>query len=219
MKLSKIKFGRLVEFDPQSRDYPIRTFFWKGIKPRSYTWRCSVNLNQGDAPACVGFSWTHEAIARPVEIKSLTNKDALALYKLAQTLDDYPGEDYDGTSVLGGAKAQQQKKRLGSYFWAFSESELALAIGYKGPAVLGVNWYSGMMDPDSKGIIKPVGQIEGGHAILCTGISIKTGFYRLHNSWGKDWGYGGDCFISRTNLAKLLKEDGEVCIPTVRLKG
>lgn len=212
-------FGRLVEFDERSRNYSIRSLIATGTKPRSYTWRCNSYLDQGDQPECVGFAWTHEAIARPVEIKNIGSSDARLLYKLSQTLDDYPGENYEGTSIIGGAKAQQQMKRLAEYRWCFSESDLLLTVGYKGPVVLGINWYSGMEKPDSNGVIKPTGFIAGGHAILCIGVSIKTNLYRLHNSWGQSWGVNGDCYISREDMTRLLKEDGEACIPVQRLKG
>jgi len=217
--MKTIKFGRLKEFDLRSRGYSIRALIPKGLKPRSYTWRCSINLDQGNLPACVGFSVCHEAAARPVEVPGLTNAIAKQIYYRAQELDDFPGTDYDGSSVLGAVKAGMERKWYGSYRWAFGEADLCLAVGYKGPVILGVNWYSGMMDPDSQGIIKPTGALEGGHAILCTGINLKTGLYRLHNSWGQSFGINGDCFISRPDMTLLLVRDGEACIPIARGRG
>lgn len=216
--MKNIKFGRLIEFDNRSRKYPIRALIPKEVKPRSYTWRCLTYLDQKDQPACVGFSITHEAAARPVVIAGLTVYTALALYRRAQKLDEYPGEG-DGTSILGGMKAATEKKWYREYRWAFGEQDLCLAVGYHGPAVLGINWYTGMMEPDSKGIIRVSGQSEGGHAILCVGYSLKSGFYRLHNSWGVGWGFGGDCFINKYEMAHLLTEQGEACIPITRLPG
>jgi hypothetical protein len=165
----------------------------------------------------VGFSITHEAAAKPCPVPGLTNAIAVQVYKRAQQLDEFPGEFYDGSSVLGGIKAGVEKKWYKEYRWAFGEDDLALAVGWHGPAVLGINWYSDMMTSDSKGVIKPTGTLEGGHAILCTGISIKKGLYRLHNSWSREWGIDGDCFISREDMAKLLKMKGEACIPITRL--
>ena len=217
--MKNIKFGRLKQFDKRSRQYPIRDLIGAGAKPRSYTWRCMTYLDQGNLPACVGFAVSHEALARPAEVPGLTNAIADQVYYRAQELDDFPGTDYDGTSVLGGIKAGMERKWYGSYRWAFGEADLCFAVGYKGPVVLGVNWYSGMMDPDSKGIIKPTGTLEGGHAILCTGINLKTGLYLLHNSWGAGWGFGGDCFISRPDMSLLLVRDGEACVPIARGRG
>lgn len=58
----------------------------------------------------------------------------------------------------------------------------------------------------------------GGHAILCNGVNVKSGLYRLHNSWGESWGVNGEAFISRADMATLLKRQGEACIPVKRLK-
>lgn len=212
-----IKFGRRIQFDERSRNFPIRQII-KEAKRRSYTWSCKEVLDQGSEGSCTGFSVAHEAIARPVVIKNVTAKIAREIYKRAQQLDEWPGEDYEGSSVLAAIKAGQEKGWYKEYRWAFSEEDLALAVGYKGPAVIGVYWYEGMMEPDRKGLIKVEGDTLGGHAILCNGFNVKTGLYRLHNSWGWNWGISGECFISSADMARLLKEDGEACIPVVRGK-
>ena len=210
------KFGRIIRFDEESRKFSVRALLPETVKPRSYTWRCDLNLDQGALPACVGFSVAHEAAAWPIAVRGINNALALQVYYEAQILDDYPGEDYEGSSVLGGIKAGKKRGWYGGYRWAFSEFDLALAVGNFGPAVLGINWYSGMNEPDSKGFVTPTGALEGGHAILCNGIHIKTGVYRLHNSWSRKWGFFGDCFITRKDMAFLLKERGEACIPVTR---
>ena len=208
-------FGRLVQFDERSRQFPIRALV--ADKPRrSYTWRVYTVLDQGAEGACTGFSVTHEAAARPCVVKGLTNDAARKIYYRARQIDEWPGENYEGSSVLAAIKAGMEKGWYTEFRWAFSETDLALAVGYKGPAVLGINWYEGMCDTDSKGIIKPTGEILGGHAILCNGYSIKTGLYRLHNSWGQGWGINGECFIHKDDLASLLKDQGEACIPVIR---
>lgn len=213
------KFDRLVSFDVKSRNYPIRAMLAANVKPRSYTWRCKVNLDQGSEGACTGFAVTHEAAARPKEVKNIDNDVALNIYYRARQLDEWPGEDYDGSSVIAAIKAGVEHNWYAEYRWAFGESDLALAVGHHGPAVLGINWYEGMCETDSDGFIYPTGDILGGHAILCNGYNYKKQIYRLHNSWGTSWGVNGDAFIKATDLAKLLKEDGEACIPVKRLMG
>jgi hypothetical protein len=158
----------------------------------------------------------HEAAARPVEVFNITNAVARAVYKRAQQLDEWPGENYEGTSVLAAMKAGAEKGWYTEYRWAFGEADLCLAIGYKGPAVLGLAWYEGMTEPDAQGIIRPTGAVLGGHAILCNGYNAKTKLYRLHNSWGPSWGKSGDCFIAAADLRKLLLLEGEACIPVTR---
>jgi hypothetical protein len=210
------KLDRLPEFDERSRSFPIRALVED--KPRrSYTWSVKVFLDQGPDGACVGFSWAHDAAARPKIVPNVDDLDAFDLYHRARQLDQWPGEGYEGTSVIAGAKAMQERGWLREYRWAFSETDLALAVGYKGPAVLGINWYTGMFQPDSNGFIKPTGVVEGGHAILCHSYSIQDGgFYRVHNSWGQGWGEMAVAKIRREDMARLLSEQGEACIPTFR---
>lgn len=210
-------FDRLVKFDERSRAYPIRTMI-AADRPRSYTWRCDLNLDQGSEGACTGFSVSHEAAARPVCVTGITNQTAQAIYYRARQIDEWPGENYDGSSVLAAMKAGKELGWYDEYRWAFGESDLALAVSRKGPAVLGINWYEGMGRPDANGIITVSGQVHGGHAILCNGYNAKTRMYRLHNSWGKSWGINGECFISASDIARLLSEHGEACIPVKRAK-
>ncbi len=208
--------GRLEEFDERSRAYPIRTLLAGITMPRSYTWSCSVQLDQGSIGACVGFSWAAELAARPVVVPSITNTTGLQIYYSAQQADEWPGHDYEGTSVLAGAKTAQMMGYIDEYRWAFSFDDVLLSIGYKGPAVLGIPWYEGMDWPSAGGYIRPTGALRGGHAILANGVSVRTGFVRLHNSWSSSWGVNGDCFISFEDLRTLLEQHGEACIPVRR---
>ncbi len=205
---------RLVHFDEKSRNYPIRTLV-DGKAPRSYTWRCDTYLDQGAVGACVGHAWAHEVAARPA-VRAADSQLAFELYHRAQQIDPWPGEDYEGTSVLAGAKATVERGHIREYRWAFGLEDLLLAISYAGPVVLGVNWYTSMWDVDDKGMLPVGGRLAGGHAILATGVSVKRQTVRLHNSWGPSWGVGGDAYIAWADLDRLLREDGEACVPMVR---
>ena len=207
-------FDRVPRFDEKSRQYPIRTVVGSR-KPRSYTWSCGSYLDQGREGACVGFAWAHEAAARPAVVP-VTEGVARGLYRRAQKLDVWPGEAYEGTSVLAGAKAFVEAGYATSYRWAFGADELALAVGYAGPAVIGVNWYEGMFVPDVNGYVHPAGRVLGGHAILVRAVSVPRRDFTLRNSWGRGWGRGGDCRITWDNMATLLSQQGEACIPLGR---
>jgi hypothetical protein len=219
------RLDRRPEFDPRSRQFPIRALL--GVVPppiRSYTWSVPVALDQGSEGACVGFSWAQEVAARPAAHPAVNDTFALDLYRRARQLDEWPGEDYDGTSVLAGAKAVSERGYMAEYRWGFSLDDLLLAVGYKGPAVLGLNWYTGMMKPESDGRIRPTGQIEGGHAILMPRLTSATLAIvarrrraYLYQSWGLFWGPEGPwCWLSWDDLERLLHEQGESCIPIVR---
>lgn len=212
------KFGRLVQFDERSRKFPIRALIADNIVPRSYTWSCNFWLDQGQTPACTGFSVAHEAAARPVIVPNMTNKIAQEVYRRAQQLDEWEGEDYEGSSVIAAIKAGKERGWYKEYRWAFSEEDLFISVGHHGPAVLGINWYEGMGNTGADGFVQVSGEVLGGHAILCNGVNVKKNRYHLHNSWGISWGINGGCFVTRADMKRLLREEGEACIPVMRIK-
>lgn len=225
----------------------------EGLEPRSYTWALPFHLDQGVEGACVGHGWTHEAAARPVVVNFTThelpgwairarrNREAGASYQVIaqafafdhyehdRTIDEWPGENYDGTSVAAGAKSSAEAGMLGpgEYRWAKTVDDLAIAVSRKGPAVLGVDWPTGFFFPDRDGFLNYTGRVEGGHAPLCKGFSLNPVIngkrwagrkaFRIHNSWGPDWGLGGDAWIDYDVMGRLLETGGEAAIPLRRL--
>lgn len=190
--------------------------------PRSYTWACTANLDQGREGACVAFGWSHEAAAKP-KVHAVSNDLARSLYPLMQRVDEWPGEEptYSGTSVLAGAKIAQQQNWLGEYRWTKDLTDAVSAISHWGPAVIGVNWWTGMFDPDADGYVYPTGKVEGGHCILVRGVSLKRQAVLLHNSWGSNWGGTdkgpGTAWLTFHDFRTLIEDDGDVCIPVKRL--
>jgi hypothetical protein len=209
------RLDRVAQFDVDSRKYPIRELVGPR-KLRSYTWGVSKTLDQGSEGACVGFAWAHELIAKPKPLLKLDAAYARNLYKAAQENDEWPGMEYEGTSVLAGAKVIKMTGYMPEYRWAFGLQDLLLAVGYAGPGVAGLNWYEGMLEPDDKGFISPTGRIRGGHAIMIHSVNVKGEYVKVHNSWGEDWGVKGDAKLSFKDLERLLAEDGEFCVPVVR---
>lgn len=217
------RLDRLPEKDPASRRFGITTVLPTAQPLRSYTWSCLDILDQGREGACVGFAFTHELIARPVVWSPAAGQGApyaRGVYFGAQRRDPWDGGAwegaspfYEGTSVLAGAKELHARGLYSAYHWAFSEHELALGVGYRGPAVIGVDWYEGMFRPGVDGYIRPTGDLVGGHAILVRGFNLRKG-YLLHNSWGPRWGLGGTCWVTREDMARLLRQGGECCLPT-----
>jgi hypothetical protein len=220
------RLDRVVLFDEASRDYPIMEapVVRRAKAPRSYTWSLGTTLDQGSEGACVGFGWAHELLARPAVVSGIDNRAARErLYWEIQRRDPWPGGAYpgaspfyEGTAVLTGAQYAHGLGAMAEYRWSFSLAELVMAIGYAGPAVLGLNWYEGMFEPDERGYIRPTGSLAGGHCIVARGVSLKYGYVLLHNSWGASWGKNGTCLISFNDLDRLLHEQGEACIPVRR---
>ncbi len=216
--VADVRLDRLVQFDERSRGYGIMAAI--GTKsPRSYTWHCDQVLDQGPDGACVGFGVAHELIARPAEVKGITDSYAKTkIYWEAQKIDpwiggSYPGANpfYEGTSVLAGAKIAKKLGWIDEYRWAFGVEELKLGVGYNGPAVVGIPWYIGMFYPDSNNYIHPTGSIAGGHCVLVNSINVKENRFTIHNSWGSSWGKNGEVYISFNDMDKLLRSNGEAC--------
>src|SRR6185295_8530332 len=139
-------------------------------RPKTKTWRLLWHGDQGETPHCVGFAWYGLLRSSPI-----LNQRPLPdpIYAAAQQYDEYPGEDYDGTSVRGGAKALQKKfNELATYGFAFALDDALNWMGHEGPTVWGINWYEGMDSPDPKtGLVHVTGAIRGGHAIVCLGYN------------------------------------------------
>ena len=220
------RLTRIVQFDDKSRDYPIRALISDEATPRSYTWRCDAWLDQGMEGACVGFSLSHELIARPSVVQVDGTFAREKVYWEAQKKDPwaggaYPGASpfYEGTSVLAGVEVLRKMGYIQEYRWAFGLEDLVMAVGHKGPAVLGVPWYDTMFEPHGCGYLHiGNGTAAGGHAILCKGVNVKKEYFTLHNSWGKSWGNNGSCKISWADMDRLLNEQGEAVIPLTRSK-
>ena len=193
----------------------------------SNLWGCPAGtpvLDQGQQGACVGNGVTNELLWNPVPIPRLDETFAVQdIYWVAQRNDPWPGGEYpgaspqySGTSVAAGIQAAADLGYYKAWHWGTTENEMALGVGHLGPAVIGVNWFQGMYEPDPNGYIHPTGANVGGHCLLVIGIDVKGGFYTLHNSWGASWGDQGNCKIKRKDMAKLIASNGEVCIITDR---
>jgi hypothetical protein len=149
----------------------------------------------------------------------VTDAVAQEIYHRARQLDEWPGEDYEGSSVIAAVKAAQEKGWYPVYRWSFGLDDQILGVGLHGPGILGINWRQGMFDVDSNGFIHASGDVEGGHCILCRGVNVKKKYFLLRNSWGSGWGMNGDCKVSFDDMDRLIHEDGECCIPVTRALG
>lgn len=218
-----IRMDRLFDWDDRNLDYPTDKLLTAAEikKPRSYTWKVGTLLDQGVEGSCVGYAFAHELIARPA-VWEYTDRQALDLYYAAQKIDPWPGGEYPGarpimagTSILAGVKTMKTQGLIREYRWAKNVDELARAVGHKGPAVLGCNWYEQMVEPVD-GVIKAEGRVVGGHALIVNGVSQTKKTFTLTNSWGPSWGVKGAAKISFQGMKKLLGANGEAVIPVLR---
>jgi hypothetical protein len=227
------RLGRIPNWDRHNLEYPIRKIIKPEAKLRSYTWGFAntVVLDQRTDGACVGFGYAHELMCRPRVVNGVTDEYAKGAYWEIQKIDAWPGGAYpnaepfyEGTSVLDGARWMKVQRWYDEYRWALNVDDLAMAVGHHGPAVIGVNWYTSMFEPDQRGLItiRADAEVAGGHCVLLRGVHIIDAakgkyMFRIRNSWGTSWGIFGDAWISSDDMRKLHAEQGEFCIPVVRL--
>ena len=180
---------------------------------RRFWWSAEV-LDQMDTPQCVGYAGYGWLRGGPV-----TNTPPFTptqLYKWAQQRDEWPGENYDGTSTLGLMKALKERGYIESYHWAFDAKTVANWVLNVGPILVGTWWTIDMFMPDVTGFIEFAGEKVGGHEWRIVGVDLdehcpdgSVGAVRMVNSWGRNWGEGGRAWVSLADLDRLLKDEGE----------
>jgi hypothetical protein len=217
--MTERKFDRVPSADPRNDDYPVSLLWTErtcAVAPRVFTkkWDDYAYLDQGPNGYCVGFGTSGELAAQPDSVPNVDYDFAVSIYKDAQKVDEWPGEDYEGTSVLAGAKVAKSRGYYSSYLWAPNENDVAITVANYGPVIIGVDWLADMMDTDSDGFVHVSGEFQGGHCVVIIGIDAEENYYTFRNSWGKSWGINGEGKISRADLALLMARNGDVCKPT-----
>lgn len=175
-------------------------------------------LDQGGTSQCVAYAGGKYLLTHPV-VNKLPHLPTL--YTDCQRVDEWPGEDYDGTSVRALMKVLKARGQITEYRWAFDIGTLIGALLDRGPIVMGTNWYMDMFMPDSHGYIEPTGSFVGGHAYLLVACNMNRvnpngtrGAVRMINSWGPGWGQSGRAWITLSHLEYLLEDYGEAAMAT-----
>ena len=206
------QLGRLPAPDPRDEAFRLSALLPAvPTRTRRYYWSDWFG-DQGQTSACVGYAWAHWLVSGPVtQVTQNWDDYAYATYLDAQLVDEWPGEDYDGTSVRAGAKALQEAGFITEYRWAWTADVVVRAVLDVGPVVVGTVWTEGMFIPVD-GRIVPDGPTVGGHAYLIDGANAERGTVRIKNSWGRDWSINGRATMSIPHLSHLLDQDGEAAL-------
>lgn len=235
------RLDRLPTYDERSRIYKVRTLLAdRAAKRRTAHHPARPTLDQGTDGACVGFSIATAMNASPRRIRpELDYADALAAYREAQRIDEWPGEEpaYSGTSVLAGLKIAQTRGWIGSYWWCGAGSGTAIddvvdSLQTIGSVIFGVPWYRSMFDTEPGGFLEvdPASGLSGYHAIA--GIAFRyapipgMGSTRrehvvMQNTWGTGWGgkwygIGGHAYVTVEAVEQHLLPRtvyGEAAVP------
>ena len=205
---------RVARFDTRSLNYKIEDHFDLGrpLKTTRHA-RNGVLLNQGNVPGCVGWSAAQLMAHSPKRWLPMTDADGLRFYDLAKQNDQYAGENYDGSSVLGGQNALKLEGDTSAFYWATSIEQLQHGV-MLGTMQAGTNWYDGMFSIDDKGYVRPTGKVAGGHAYCLDGIEPAKERFTLYNQWGA-WGVDGKgyAYLDFADAERLMHESGDFALP------
>jgi C1A family cysteine protease len=214
--------GRIVSFDPQDKQYAMRSAAPLEVTRDKWFWGTGSVLDQGSTSHCVAYSTEQWLVSEPVKNKMYLKPSEL--YKLCQLNDEWEGQEpaYLGTSVRASMKVLQAAGLIGAYVWAFDAETIRRWVLMKGPVIVGTNWYSDMYKPNRfTGFIRPTGRPDGGHAYLIRGAddTVKApdgtkGAFRIINSWGVNWGQQGKAWLSYKDMDGLIKNQGEAVTAT-----
>ena len=215
-----MSFGRLYAPDERDKNFRMSAIIPKeSVRKYRYWWSNGAWLNQGNQPHCVAYGLLHWLEDGPITHPPYGPNSELIvnptwLYREAQKIDEWSGEDYEGTSVRAGCKVLVKGSLIDKYYWANSIDEINLALLETGPVTVGTSWFRGMSNPDKNGFIEPSGICQGGHCYVLNGINVDRGLYRIKNSWGRVWGKRGFAYIKIDHFEVLLNDYGEVCLAT-----
>lgn len=193
------------------------------IRPYKYHYTGGWWGDQGSTSQCVAYAGLHFLEDGPITVKHAAPPilQPLALYKDCQRNDEWPGEDYDGTSIRALMRVLKRDNHIGEYRWAWDLGTAVRWLYHRSPLVMGTWWHMSMFYPDAKGLVKIHGGKVGGHAWLANGISIPRGWtleraiaerrgrIRGKNSWGREWGWNGHFYIEMHDFENLILDHGE----------
>lgn len=218
------RLGRHVRHDPRSLAFQVTAKSLGDLKSVKHQRYVPV-LDQGDLGSCTGNATVgalgtgdlFTALAGNPGCPSETDaaadeKMAVAMYSAATKLDDvrgvYPPTD-SGSSGVAVAKAAKNAGLISGYTHATS-LEAALTALETRAVITGVNWYEGMDNPDSSGLVHVTGQVRGGHEFVLDQLDVENRLVWMTNSWSTSWGVDGRACIGWDDFGRLLSEDGDV---------
>lgn len=197
-------------------------------KPRTRAYTEGPQLDQGMKPHCVSFSGLGFMNAAP--LMRSEGWETTTIYNECQRNDEWPGENYDGTSVRALMKVMSARGYISSYVWGHTVDEaIEWILGGYGTVIVGTNWYESMDEVPASGIMRLPGTMAtpiGGHAYRWRWYDKKDRVFWVPNTWGYRWGtpkkggsYTGWAKLRYEDAERLLREWGEIAAATqVKIK-
>lgn len=114
---------------------------------------------------------------------------------------DWPYIPKQRLSESQNAKKTRQQNKIQSYFRVNNTiDDIKATLQNQGVLLIVVPVYRQFYSPDSRGVVvideaqMRHGQIDGYHAVCIVGWNDNLG-WKIRNSWGKEWGVDGHCYI------------------------
>jgi hypothetical protein len=197
-------------------------------------------LDQGQEGACTGFGLAtvvNYLLAKRGKEKLADEASAAMLYVMAKRYDEWPGEDYEGSSARGAMKGWHKHGVCAARLWEDSKSDWEIdaqraadalnrplgayyrvnhldlvamhaAISEVGILYATASVHQGWMEVKSGDDQIVYSQdVVGGHAFAIVGYD-RQGFW-IQNSWGPEWGKGG---LARLSYADWLENGTDVWV-------
>ena len=220
------------------KDYLMRAYLpiMKLPKKVDYTPKLSPVRDQGDEGTCVSFACAsgmkeyQELLdyAKLIElsprfvyseckkIDGMPESEGTTLRAAMQVLHKkgvrrekfWPYQPYQNDKAKKGNLANAKKFRIKTYARILNLNELRLSLANKGPCVIGVQVFKGMMKTKT-GIVSRPKKKEyplGAHAICPVGYDDKTKLVKFKNSWSEKWGKKGYGFLPYAYIERYMMD-------------
>ena len=221
-----------------NRDYLMRAYLpaVKIPSKTDYTSKMTPVRNQGDEGTCVAFAsvtgmkeyqekqdWKKHMELSPRFIYSACKKidgvpDSEGTYiRFAmKVLKNYgtcresfwPYQPHQKNKAKAGAKEDAEKFKQLSYARILDLDDLRRSIAQKGPCVIGVEVFQGMMDTKTGKVPMPKkgARVLGGHAVCAMGYDDKKKMVKFKNSWSENWGDKGYGYLPYKYIEKHMMD-------------
>jgi hypothetical protein len=163
-------------------------------------------LDQRDTPTCVAHAWVHALTAAGVDRWPEDCRTAADWVWRAHRHIARPVVDLDRpASIENGANVHVRFGLIRPDWEVLHRTADILEALDSGPLVAVLDWYDGCAHPVN-GVCEVTGEITGNHAVAIIGRDRSK--LRLRNSFGDEWGDGGDAWMH----ASAFREAGGVAI-------
>ena len=231
------KFGCIRDkFD--ERDYLMRAYLpvIKLPKRIDYMSQMSPVRDQGEEGTCVGFAtatgmkeyqefldYEKLVILSPRFVYSECKKidgvpklEGTTIRAAMQVLESrgvcqekfWPYLPHQKTKAREGAISNAKKFRIITYARILNLNELRLSLATKGPSVIGIEVFKGMLKTKT-GLVPLPKKNEttlGGHAICTIGYDDEKKVIKFKNSWSNKWGQNGCGFLPYAYIERYMMD-------------